>query len=102
MKTAACGYGTPTARKKEITQIVYYRDIWNLLVGRTGKRGLSRVEPRYNDIGLYSTPPITSDILWYHLIPQLGSTTDGTTTHQHTGHVTTHYMMHHPIDLYCK
>jgi hypothetical protein len=28
------------------------------------------VEPGYNNIGLCDTPPITSDILWYHLIPQ--------------------------------
>jgi hypothetical protein len=27
------------------------------------------VEPGYNDIGLYDTSPITSDILWYLLIP---------------------------------
>ena len=27
------------------------------------------VEPGYNDIGLYDTSPITSDILWYQLIP---------------------------------
>jgi hypothetical protein len=27
------------------------------------------VEPGYNDIGLYNTPSITSDIMWYHLIP---------------------------------
>ena len=26
------------------------------------------VEPGYNDIGLYDTPHITSDILWYKLI----------------------------------
>jgi hypothetical protein len=29
----------------------------------------SRVEPGYNDIGLYDTSPIASDILWYQLIP---------------------------------
>jgi hypothetical protein len=33
---------------------------------------------------------------------QLGSTTDGTTTIRHTGHVTTHYMIYHPFDLYFK
>jgi hypothetical protein len=27
------------------------------------------VEHHYNDIGLYDTPSITSDILWYQLIP---------------------------------
>jgi len=27
------------------------------------------VKPGYNDIGLYDTPPIASDILWYQLIP---------------------------------
>jgi hypothetical protein len=26
----------------------------------------------------------------------------GTTTLQHTGHVTTHYMIYHPFDLYIK
>jgi hypothetical protein len=26
------------------------------------------VEPGYNDIVLYDTPPIASDILWYQLI----------------------------------
>ena len=25
--------------------------------------------PGYNEIGLYDTSPITSDILWYQLIP---------------------------------
>jgi len=29
---------------------------------------LRRVEPGYNDVGLYDTSPITSDILWYRLI----------------------------------
>jgi len=28
------------------------------------------VEPGYNDIGLYDTSPITSDIMWYQLIPR--------------------------------
>jgi hypothetical protein len=27
------------------------------------------VETGYNDIGLYDTSPIASDILWYQLIP---------------------------------
>jgi len=27
------------------------------------------VEPGYNDIGLYDTSSITSDILWHQLIP---------------------------------
>ena len=27
------------------------------------------VEPGYNDIGLYDTPHITSDILWYQSVP---------------------------------
>jgi hypothetical protein len=27
------------------------------------------VEPGYNDIGLYGTSSIASDILWYQLIP---------------------------------
>jgi hypothetical protein len=27
------------------------------------------VEPGYNDIGLYDTSTIASDILWYKLIP---------------------------------
>jgi hypothetical protein len=27
------------------------------------------VEPGYNDIDLYDTSPITSDIVWYQLIP---------------------------------
>jgi hypothetical protein len=27
------------------------------------------VEPGYNDIGLYDTSPIASDIVWYQLIP---------------------------------
>jgi hypothetical protein len=27
------------------------------------------VEPSYKDIGLYDTSSITSDILWYQLIP---------------------------------
>jgi hypothetical protein len=30
------------------------------------------------------------------------STKDGTTTLRHTGHVTTHYMIYHPFDLYFK
>jgi hypothetical protein len=33
------------------------------------KNKLTTVEPGYNDIGLYDTSPITSDILWYQLIP---------------------------------
>jgi hypothetical protein len=31
---------------------------------------------------------------------QLGSTTDGTTTLRHTGHVTTHYKIYRLFDLY--
>jgi hypothetical protein len=27
------------------------------------------MEPGYNDIGLWDTSPIVSDILWYKLIP---------------------------------
>jgi hypothetical protein len=27
------------------------------------------VEPGYNELGLYDISPITSDILWYQLIP---------------------------------
>jgi hypothetical protein len=30
---------------------------------------LNTVKPGYNDIGLRDTPSITSDILWYQLIP---------------------------------
>ena len=30
---------------------------------------LYTVEPAYNDIGLYDTSSIASDILWYQLIP---------------------------------
>jgi hypothetical protein len=30
---------------------------------------LYTVEPAYNDIGLYDTSFIVSDILWYQLIP---------------------------------
>ena len=30
---------------------------------------LNTVEPGYNDIGLCDTPYITSDILWYQLVP---------------------------------
>jgi hypothetical protein len=30
---------------------------------------LNAVEPGYNDIGLHDTSSITSDILWYQLIP---------------------------------
>jgi hypothetical protein len=33
---------------------------------------------------------------------QLGCTTDGTTTIRHIGHVTAHYMIYHPFDLYFK
>jgi hypothetical protein len=33
------------------------------------QKHLGEVEPGYNDIGLYDTSPITSDILWYQLIP---------------------------------
>jgi hypothetical protein len=31
---------------------------------------------------------------------KLVSTTDDATTIRHTGHVTTHYMIYHPFDLY--
>jgi hypothetical protein len=41
---------------------------------------------------------------WFHLYCAsqllLGSTVDGTTTLWHTGHITTHCMIHHPFDLY--
>ena len=30
----------------------------------------SNVEPGYNDIGLYDTLYIASDILWYRLVPR--------------------------------
>jgi hypothetical protein len=33
---------------------------------------------------------------------KLGSTTDGTTNIRHTGHVTIHYMIYHPFDLYSE
>jgi hypothetical protein len=33
---------------------------------------------------------------------QLGSSTDGTTTLRHTGHVTAHYMIYHLFELYFK
>jgi hypothetical protein len=29
---------------------------------------ISTVEPGYNDIGLYDTSPIASDVLWYQLL----------------------------------
>jgi hypothetical protein len=32
------------------------------------RHNTTTVEPGYNDIGLYETSPITSDILWYQLI----------------------------------
>ena len=34
-------------------------------------RKVNTVEPGYNDIGLYDTTSIASDILWYQLIPHL-------------------------------
>jgi hypothetical protein len=40
--------------------------------------------------------------IWTSTFSQLGSTTDGTTTIQHTGHVTTRYMIYHPFYLYFK
>ena len=36
---------------------------------RTGYKIQTTVEPGYNDIGLSDTSSITSDILWYQLIP---------------------------------
>ena len=30
---------------------------------------VNTVEPFYNDIGIYEPPYITTDILWYQLIP---------------------------------
>jgi hypothetical protein len=36
-------------------------------MGSTGLY-ICTVEPSYNDIGLYDTSPIASDILWYQLI----------------------------------
>jgi hypothetical protein len=48
-------------------------------------------------------PEIQIEWVVYHIMcSQLGSTTDKTTTIQHTGHVTTHYMIYHPFDLYFK
>jgi hypothetical protein len=42
----------------------------SLLFSRAFKFTLpSTLEPAYNDIGLYDTSSITSDILWYQLIP---------------------------------
>jgi hypothetical protein len=42
-------------------------------VGVRGPLGLSfaknTVQPGYNDIGLYDTSSIASDILWYQLVP---------------------------------
>jgi hypothetical protein len=35
------------------------------------------------------------EVIWW-------STTDGTMTIQHTGHVTTHYMIYHLFDVYFK
>jgi hypothetical protein len=34
-----------------------------------GPTALNTVEPGYNDIILYDTSSITSEILWYQLIP---------------------------------
>jgi hypothetical protein len=31
--------------------------------------GKTTVEPGYNDIGVYDSSPVVSDILWYQLIP---------------------------------
>jgi hypothetical protein len=36
----------------------------------TVKNKRNTVEPGYNDIGLYDTSLIESDILWYQLIPR--------------------------------
>jgi hypothetical protein len=36
---------------------------------RMDYKKLTAVEPGYNDIGLYNTSYIASDILWYQLIP---------------------------------
>jgi hypothetical protein len=36
---------------------------------KMGKYIRNTDEPGYNDIGLYDTPSIASDILWYQLIP---------------------------------
>jgi hypothetical protein len=38
----------------------------------------------------------------YIFMTRFGDTTDGTTTLRHTGHVTTHYMINHPFDLYFR
>jgi len=40
--------------------------IWNRHI-RSGFKP-NTVEPRYNNIGLYDTPPIASDNLWHQLI----------------------------------
>jgi hypothetical protein len=42
--------------------------LWNGILSSMF-RGKSTVEPGYNEIGLYNTSPLTSDILRYPLIP---------------------------------
>jgi hypothetical protein len=39
-----------------------------MLLPRLSNINTRRVEPGYNDIGLYDTSSIASDILWYQLI----------------------------------
>ena len=58
----------------ESTQIlnrfaIFYNETCLPIIGALLKQ-LNAVEPGYNDICLYDTSSIASDILWYLLIPQ--------------------------------
>ena len=54
--------------RQEKKKNIHYRDIWTVMVGRNGARGIDTEEPGYNDIGFYDTSPIASDTLRYQLI----------------------------------
>jgi hypothetical protein len=47
---------------KQYLWIVFHVEVNSLLI-------FSTVKPSYNDIGLYDTLSIASDILWYQLTP---------------------------------
>jgi hypothetical protein len=49
---------------------MFRSSVWNVVDYVTASWYGNTVEPDYNDIGLYVTSSIASDILWYQLIPR--------------------------------
>jgi hypothetical protein len=65
-------------------------------INLTSGRALLLINSAFVCIG--RNHPQNGDIV----VTDWGSTTDGTTTLRHTGHITTHYMIYHPFDWYFR